>query len=166
MNQRIASVLPLVAGLLVACASGGADKTMPAVALAATADPMPQELLDPGVTPATIGTTICLADYARRARAPDSLTNGIKLRLLNQSGLSEGSLYRLEQRLPVELGGQPSDPRNFVLEYWDTEASAKRRQQLAAALQSLVCNRQLNLREAQAAYFVDWRAAYERYIKR
>ena len=165
MNQRATFLLPFVAALLAsACAMGGSDKTPPAAAPAA--GPVPAELLDPAVTPETVSSTICVADYARQARAPDSITSGIKLRLLNQSGLSEGSLYRLDQRMPLELGGHPREPRNFVLEYWDTEAIAKRRQQLVGVLRSLVCDRQVSLREAQAAYFVDWRAAYERYIKR
>jgi hypothetical protein len=166
MNQRIAFVLPLVAALLAtSCATGGSEKATPAVAPAAAAGPVPSEVLDPGVTPETIAATICQADYAKRARAPDTVTGGIKLRLLNQHGLSEGSLYRLEQRMPLELGGHPSDPRNFTLEYWDTEASANRKLQLLRVLQGRVCDRQMGLREAQAAYFTDWRAAYERYIK-
>ena len=166
MDRPIAHLLPVIAGAcLAACSTFGWEKPFAPATPASSPGAVPPELLAPEVSQETAPATICAADYAQRVRAPENVTNPIKLRLLNQNGLGEAQLYRLEQRIPLELGGHPREPRNFVLESWEEEANAKRKLQLASTLRSLVCDRKLGLREAQAAYFVDWRAAYERYVK-
>jgi len=79
--------------------------------------------------------------------------------------MTDGTLYELQERVPLELGGHPANVRNFMLQPWDAHASNRPRQRLVATLQRMVCAGQVRLRDAQEAMFVDWRAAYPRYVK-
>jgi hypothetical protein len=131
----------------------------------ASSGTVPAEMLNPAVTPQTIDQTICVEGYAKRTRASDATLNAIKRRLIEEGGQTDGALYDLTPRVPVELGGDPQSVNNFVLQPWDMQASARPKQRLVAPLQRLVCARQVPLREAQEAMPLDWRAAYGRYVK-
>ena len=54
--------------------------------------------------------------------------------------------------------------KNLMLQPWDGEGGAKKKDRLEKRLQQLVCSKQLGLRDAQAAVYGDWKAAYRRYV--
>ena len=52
----------------------------------------------------------------------------------------------------------------MVLQRWDGEDGAKKKDRLERKLQLLVCAYELKLEEARLAIFVDWQAAYRAYV--
>jgi hypothetical protein len=53
----------------------------------ACAQAVPDALLNPDVTPATQGQTICSSGYTKTVRPSTSFTNGIKKRLFREQGM-------------------------------------------------------------------------------
>lgn len=74
--------------------------------------------LNPDVTQATIGQTICVRGWTSIIRPPQSYTNRVKVRLLREQGLPLELVgdFQLDHRIPLALGGVSSDPRNLRLE--------------------------------------------------
>lgn len=121
----------------------------------ASADDLP---LNPLVTQDTIGSTICMPGWTKIQRPPTSYTQRLKVRLIRAEGLPEELLtdFQLDHRIPLALGGAPSDPRNFVLQPWD-EADDKDRSE--ACISRAVCEDRITLEEARRRIWADWRAA-------
>lgn len=127
---------------------------------------VPMEVLNHDVRPETIDQTICVAGYTALVRPATSYTNGVKLKLLRESGgeAANGSKYELDHIVPLAVGGHPRNLKNLMLQPWDGEDSAKKKDRLEKRLQQLVCSKQLGLRDAQAAIYGDWPSAYRRYV--
>ena len=51
-----------------------------------------------------------------------------------------------------------------MLQRWDGEDGAKKKDRLERRLQQLVCAYAVRLDEARRAIFVDWQAAYRAYV--
>ena len=85
-----------------------------ALASSALADELP---LNPAVTQETIGDTICVPGWTKTQRPSGRYTGRLKVELIRREGLPEELLvdFQLDHRIPLALGGAPSDPRNFVL---------------------------------------------------
>lgn len=118
-----------------------------------------QELpLNPAVTPATIGETICVYGWTASVRPSYGMTNRIKSELLRKAGLTDAvkSRFELDHIIPLSLGGAPADPRNLQLQPW-SEATEKDR--VEACLPRLVCEGRLGLEEARRAIWSNWREA-------
>ena len=124
---------------------------------------VPVEALNPDVRPETIDETICTAGYTASVRPSTTYTNGVKRKLLRESGveITEAPKYELDHIIPLAIGGHPRNLRNLMLQPWD---DATKKDRLEKQLQRLVCARQVGLRDAQAAIFGDWRGAYRRHI--
>ena len=130
------------------------------------ADPAPPGVLNRDVSDATLDDTICRPGYTRTVRPGTSYTNGIKKRLLRDSGLdfeADKSLYELDHVIPLALGGHPRSINNLVLQKWEGSTGAKRKDRLEVKLQCLVCARAIPLSQAQDAIWTDWITAYGRY---
>jgi hypothetical protein len=127
----------------------------------------PVEVLNPDVRPETIDQTICVPGYAASVRPATSYSNGVKARLLRDSGIDlvEASQYELDHVLPLAVGGHPRNLKNLALQPWNGEEGARRKDRLERRLQQLVCSRLLGLRDAQAAIWTDWQAAYRKYVQ-
>ena len=127
---------------------------------------VPMEVLNPDVRHETIDQTICVAGYTASVRPATSYTNGVKLKLLRESGTdaANASKYELDHVIPLAVGGHPRNPKNLMLQPWDGEDGAKKKDRLEKRLQQLVCSKQLALRDAQAAIWTDWQSAYRRYV--
>jgi hypothetical protein len=93
-------------------------------------------------------------------RPSSSYTNGVKAKLLRESGLDQSLMpdYELDHIIPLALGGHPRKLANLTLQPWDGEHGAKRKDLLERRLQILVCRGELNLNEAQACIAEDWEA--------
>ena len=87
-----------------------------------TKQPLPDRRCTPGVrnprvTPSTLGATICKAGYTASIRPPSSVTS-VEKRLNAKAYGYGGSLRQAEydHLIPLELGGDPNDPRNLWIE--------------------------------------------------
>ena len=64
--------------------------------------------------------------------------------------------FELGHRIPLTLGGAPSDSRNLELQPWD-EAAEK--DHIEVCLARAVCAGKISLDEAQRRIWTDWRKA-------
>jgi hypothetical protein len=104
-------------------------------------------VLNPDVTQATIGTTICVQGWTRTVRPPTEYTNALKLRQMRaygETGPSSG--FQEDHLVSLELGGHPTDPRNLWPEPYPRAA---RVDAIENELNDRVCSGSLTLAEAQ-----------------
>jgi hypothetical protein len=124
--------------------------------------------VNPAVTQGTIAETICVRGWTRTVRSAVAYTEELKRRQIRAFGYRDRRLghYVEDHLIPLELGGDPSDPPNLwpeqkvVPDGW----GADRKDEVESALNRLVCSGRLPLREAQRAIARDWIAAYRRYV--
>jgi hypothetical protein len=135
-----ALALALLAVVLVLAQRAGA----PAV----VADPeRTPGVLNPDVTQATIGTTICVQGWTRSVRPPTEYTNALKLRQMRAYGESgPPSAFQEDHLISLELGGHPTDPRNLWPEPYPRASHVDA---IENALNAQVCSGSLTLAQAQ-----------------
>ena len=145
----------------IAGCSGGAAGPSPAVA-----DPCHQAgitycALNPNVTQATIHQTVCVSGWTATIRPPESYTENLKTRQIAQEGLS-GTLsnYEEDHRMPLELGGAPSDADNLSPE---SPPSPNPKDSDESRIRRAVCAGQMTLVQAQQQLVQTWLAAYPGY---
>jgi hypothetical protein len=112
------------------------------------ADPMRTPgVLNPDVTQATIGATICKRGWTRTIRPPVEYTNELKRRQMREYG-ERGSpaRYQEDHLISLELGGDPVDPRNLWPEPYPRAAEVDR---IENELNARVCSGGLSLTDAQ-----------------
>jgi hypothetical protein len=122
--------------------------------------------LNPLVTQATIGSTICRAGWTATVRPPESVTEPEKLASMAAYGVRGASSYEYDHDVPLELGGAVNDPRNLWPEPDYPQRAgfyANPKDRLENALKRLVCEGAISLAVAQRAIAADWVAAYHRY---
>jgi hypothetical protein len=104
-------------------------------------------VLNPAVTQATIGATICKHGWTRTVRPPVSYTNALKRQQLAQYRLrGPPSAFQEDHLISLELGGNPTDPRNLWPEPYPRAAAVD---QIENELNHRVCTGSLTLAEAQ-----------------
>jgi len=137
-------------------------RALPLVALLASTWPaMSSDLpLNPAVTQETIATTICVPGWTKAVRPSARYTARIKIKLIRELEIPEELLvdFELDHRIPLALGGAPSEPRNLELQPWD-EAGEKDR--IETCLSRAVCAGTVTLDEARQRIWQDWRTAGE-----
>jgi len=104
-------------------------------------------VLNPDVTQATIGRTVCLEGWTRTIRPPVSYTDELKRKQMLEFGVG-GSLsdYQEDHLISLELGGHPTDPRNL----WPEPIERARQvDETENELNRKVCSGELTLAEAQ-----------------
>jgi len=112
------------------------------------ADPMRTPgVLNPNVTQANIRSTICRDGWTATIRPPVSYTNALKRRQMRQYG-ETGSMsdYQEDHLISLELGGNPTDPRNLWPEPYPRASDVD---QIENELNAEVCSGRLTLAEAQ-----------------
>ena len=132
-------------------------KVILAALLASTWPALAAELpLNPAVTQETIGSTICVPGWTKTVRPSARYTARIKIKLIHELELDEALLvdFELDHRIPLALGGAPSDPRNLELQPWD-EAGEK--DHIEACLARAVCAGKIGLDDARRRIWSDWR---------
>lgn len=104
-------------------------------------------VLNPDVTQATIGSTICVSGWTRTVRPPVEYTNALKLRQMRSYGeAGPPSAYQEDHLISLELGGDPTDPRNLWPEPYPRASQVD---QVENELNAQVCSHALSLSSAQ-----------------
>jgi len=180
----------VVVALVVACSSGGSGapfEPTPAVlpAVLPTASPQPSPTADvchvngvtycalnPAVTQATIGTTICVRGWTARVRPPVSYTDTLKQQQLQQfasqhQGDLEWNVAGTEEdhRLSLDLGGAPMDPMNLSPEVHRSSTLKDQDEAALGGSQGKVCRGLMTLQEAQQELISTWLAEWPGYRK-
>jgi hypothetical protein len=145
------------------------DASLAAVPAAGTLPGEPNPALTPGalnpdVTQATIGTTICAPGWTKTIRPPSSYTTGLKVQQMAEYGYSDTSKssYEEDHLISLELGGAPDDPANLWPEPYaaflsdGTAVGAHVKDQYENQLHAQVCSGALTLAEARERIGVHW----------
>jgi len=120
--------------------------------------------LNPDVTQATIGTTICKSGWTDTIRPPTSYTNKLKttqIALYLYADTSPAS-YEEDHLISLELGGNPTDPKNLWPEPYTitladgTKVGAHVKDAWETKLKTEVCNGTLTLAAAQVEVGDHW----------
>ncbi len=142
MTVRQALVLAAAALLVLALALRLARRSPSGAVL-----PRVPGVLNPDVMQATIGSTICVHGWTATVRPPVEYTNELKrrqMRTYGESGPPSG--YQEDHLISLELGGDPTDPRNLWPEPYPRAANVDR---IENELNAAVCGGRLTLTEAQ-----------------
>jgi hypothetical protein len=104
-------------------------------------------VLNPDVTQANIRSTICRQGWTTTIRPPTDYTNDLKRKQMPLYG-ETGSLsdYQEDHLISLELGGNPTDPRNLWPEPYPRAADVDK---IENELNAEVCSGQLTLAQAQ-----------------
>ena len=106
-------------------------------------------VVNPIVTPATLRSTVCHKGWTATVRPPTSYTNALKLRQLRARGLrGPPSAYQEDHLISLELGGNPTDPRNLWPEPYPRAAEVDK---IENELNGRLCSGAITLDEAQQA---------------
>lgn len=137
-----------------------------AVSLGARADHLPDVpgAINPDVTQANIGQTICVPGWTQTVRPPVSMTNRIKRAKLAGMKDRNPAHYELDHLISLQLGGATADPQNLWLQSYANPCGARIKDRLESALKRLVCAGRLSLAQAQQEIRSDWIASYGRWI--
>jgi hypothetical protein len=165
--------------VLVGCASHVAPTRAPARATAAVVAPKagPEDLYpnpeftpgatNPDVTQANIQQTICAKNWTATVRPPVSYTNNLKAEGITQYGYSDPKLtdYEEDHFIPLEIGGNPKDPKNLWPEPYGTKLDgktmgARQKDKVEDYLKKQVCDGTMTLKEAQDQIVSDWYQIY------
>jgi hypothetical protein len=121
--------------------------------------------LNPKVTEATIGSTICKTGYTSKIRPPDSITEPEK-RANAKSYSYKASLSDAEydHLVPLELGGDPNDRRNLWVEppspgHKSGSGVNNPKDAVENEARSLVCAHDVGLTAMQNAIAANWTTA-------
>jgi hypothetical protein len=102
---------------------------------------------NPDVTQATIGSTICVRGWTATVRPPVSYTNPLKVEQMPEYGeTGSPSGYQEDHLISLELGGNPTDPRNLWPEPYPRAADVDK---IENELNAKVCSGALTLDEAR-----------------
>jgi hypothetical protein len=115
--------------------------------------------IDPDVTQADIGSTICKKGWTATVRPPEAQTERFKYDVAYPHyGTPAGERTELDHLVPLELGGS-NDATNLWPEY---PPSPNPKDKVEDALNHAVCDGKVSLARAQAAIASDWMTAEKR----
>jgi len=108
--------------------------------------------IDPAVTQANIGSTICRSGYTTKVRPPESQTEKFKWDVAEPAYGQHDVPGELDHEIPLELGGA-NDARNLWVE---AGPLPNPKDAVENALNRAVCDGTVKLRAAQAAIAKNW----------
>lgn len=119
--------------------------------------------LNPDVTQANIKKTVCNSGWTATVRPPASYTTHLKKTQMEALHL-EGTAKDFEEdhRVPLELGGNPTDEKNLWPELWAHPYGAHEKDRLENAVKRDVCKGNLTLRHAQEIFLGNWWLEYKK----
>jgi len=119
--------------------------------------------LNPAVTQATIGKTICRSGYSSKIRPSTSVTQPEKLGSIQAYGFhGNAGTYEYDHLISLELGGAANDPRNL----WpEPGASPNPKDRVENYLHVRLCDGRVSLSRAQRIIALDWVTFYNLNVK-
>jgi hypothetical protein len=104
-------------------------------------------VLSAAVTQANIRTTVCHPGWTGTVRPPTDYTNALKRRQMRAYGeRGPMSAYQEDHLISLELGGDPTDPRNLWPEPYPRASDVDK---IENELNAQVCSGALSLAQAQ-----------------
>lgn len=122
---------------------------------------------NPEITQENIRETICNPRWSTRSIRPEaSYTNRLKVEQIAEYGYSDARVrdYEEDHFIPLELGGNPTDPKNLWPEPFETsipDGGAHAKDKVENYLHAEVCSGALTLAQAQREIAEDWYRVYE-----
>jgi hypothetical protein len=122
--------------------------------------------LNPAVTQENIDQTICHPGWSQTIRPSTSYIRRLKLTTMRayHYPLRDWKIYIMDHRVPLEVGGHPTDPLNLwtqpiiAPDGWNDALKNR----LEDDLHRKVCLRQVTLAYAQSEFLQDWHRSYWR----
>src|ERR1035437_7471041 len=114
--------------------------------------------IDPKITQDNIDQTICKTGYTKTVRPPVSYTNKLKRQQITDYGYTDKNLqdYEEDHLISLELGGNPTDPKNL----WpEPGASPNPKDKIENLCNEKVCSGQITLEQAQQEIAINWTTA-------
>ena len=114
--------------------------------------------IDPRVTQDNIYQTICVKGYTQTVRPPVSYTNKLKMQQIKVYRYTDKNPrnYEEDHLISLELGGNPTDPKNL----WpEPGASPNPKDKIENLCHEKVCSGQITLERAQQEIATNWPAA-------
>ncbi|HZO34574.1 MAG TPA: hypothetical protein VFB17_05800 [Gaiellaceae bacterium] len=140
-------VLVAAAAAVVVVAALPRGSRLPARAVVRASWMLTPGVVNPAVTQATLRSTVCRKGWTRTVRPPTAYTNDLKRRQLRARGLrGPPSAYQEDHLISLELGGDPTDPRNLWPEPYPRAAEVDR---IENELNAKLCSGTLTLDQAQ-----------------
>lgn len=130
---------------------------------------------DPARTPGAVNSeimqenirdTICNPRWSTRSIRPEaSYTNRLKNEQIGEYGYPDSRMrdYEEDHFIPLELGGNPTDPKNLWPEPFETsiaDGGAHSKDKVENYLHAEVCSGSLTLDQAQHEITADWYRVY------
>jgi hypothetical protein len=114
--------------------------------------------IDPRVTPDNIQRTICRPNWVRNARPSTSYLQTVKGLYLKRSDLADkrGKSYVIDFRIPLSVGGHPTDPGNLWPQPVGAEWNAAAKDKLETYVQREVCAGRISLADGQEVFRKNW----------
>lgn len=136
-------------------------------------EPLPDPSCTPGavnpkVSQNNLDSTVCKSGYTKSIRPPVSVTRVEKQRNAESYSYTGDLTYaEYDHLVSLVLGGDPNDPRNLWVEppspsHRDKDGVNNPKDVVEVKLSTAVCNRRVQLADAQAAIAADWTTALQR----
>ena len=122
--------------------------------------------INPQITQENIRETICNPRWSTKSIRPEeSYTHRLKVEQIGEYGYSDSRLkdYEEDHFIPLELGGNPTDPKNLWPEPFETsiaDGGAHAKDKVENYLHAEVCSGSLTLEQAQHEITEDWYRVY------
>lgn len=123
---------------------------------------------NPAVTQATIQQTICVKGWTSTIRPPVTYTDPLKRQQMGEYGFTDAiSLHEEDHLIPLELGGNPTDPTNL----WPqphagndgASLGSQAKDKTENATRAAVCDGRMPLSVAQKRIASDWVSLYNEF---
>jgi len=122
---------------------------------------------NPDITQENIRETICNPRWSTKSIRPEeSNTHRLKIEQIGEYGYSDSRLkdYEEDHFIPLELGGNPTDPKNLWPEPFESsipDGGAHAKDKVENYLHAEVCSGSLTLDQAQHEIAEDWYRVYQ-----
>ncbi len=123
--------------------------------------------INPDITQENIRETICNPRWSTKSIRPEeSYTHRLKIEQIGEYGYSDSRLrdYEEDHFIPLELGGNPTDPKNLWPEPFETsiaDGGAHTKDKVENYLHAEVCSGSLTLDQARREIAEDWYRVYQ-----
>lgn len=116
----------------------------------------------PDITEANLQETICNPNWStKNIRPPSSYTSRLKREQMQEMHLPGSTRdYEEDHFIPLELGGDPTDPRNLWPEPYNLHPGAREKDIVENYLHKQVCSGAMTIKKAQHLIVTDWYRLY------